>query len=337
LSASNFPSPPVSPLSAGFSSRPASHDDVEAVFALIAACDTHVLGEPDYDISEIRDDWRGISLEADTRVVEDADGAIVGYAMAADRTFVRPSGSVNVHPAAEDRGVGTWLTRWLEDRARTKLHLAPDGARVVLEFGASADYEPAVDLLTNEGYATERYFLRMNIDLATAALTPPAWPEGITVRTHNTGPDDEAVYEAVEESFSDHWGHTRESYERWRKHTVERLEWFAPELWFLAMSGNQIAGVALCSDYADMGQGWVNTVGVRRPWRRSGVALALLHHAFAEFYRRGRATVALGVDAQSLTGATRVYEKAGMHTKHRFALLTKELRHGVELTTQELS
>ncbi len=320
-----------------FSSRPASPDDVEAVFTLIAACDTHVMGEPDYDISEVRDDWRGISLEADTRVVDDAAGAIVGYAMAADRTFVRPSGSAYVHPAAEGRGIGTWLTRWLERRARTKLDRAPEGARVALEFGTSADYAPALGLLTNEGYATERYFLRMNIDLAASRLTPPAWPHGIAVRTHNTGPDDEAVYEAVEESFSDHWGHTRETYQRWRKHTVERLEWFAPELWFLAMAGDEIAGVALCSDYADMGQGWINTVGVRRPWRRTGVALALLHHAFAEFHRRGRTSAALGVDAQSLTGATRVYEKAGMHMKHRFALFAKELRPGMELTTQELS
>ena len=320
----------------GFASRPASRDDLDAVFALLTACDIHVLGEPDYDISDLRDDWRDTQLEPDTRVVEDAAGAIVGYTRAVDRTFIRPSGDVYVRPAAEGRGIGTWLTRWLEDRARTKLHLAPDGARVALEFGTSAEHAPAVDLLTNEGYATERYFLRMTIDLRDAAPTTPAWPGGITVRTHNTGPDDEAVYEAVEESFSDHWGHTRDTYERWRKRTVERQEWFAPELWFLAMSGDEIAGVALCGDYADMGHGWVNTVGVRRPWRRTGVALALLHHAFAEFHRRGRATVALGVDAQSLTGATRVYEKAGMRVKHRFALLTKELRPGVEFTTQEL-
>jgi GNAT superfamily N-acetyltransferase len=160
---------------------------------------------------------------------------------------------------------------------------------------------------------------------------------GIAVRTHATGADDRAVYEAVQESFADHWGHTREPYERWRKHTVERREWFNPALWFLATSGDEIAGVALCSDYAEMGQGWVNTVGVRRPWRRTGVALALLHHAFAEFRARGRTSAALGVDAQSLTGATRVYEKAGMHVKHRFALFEKELRPGIDLGTQELA
>jgi GNAT superfamily N-acetyltransferase len=176
----------------------------------------------------------------------------------------------------------------------------------------------------------------MTIALAGAPAVTPQWPDGIGVRTHRTGADDEAVYEAVEQSFADHWGHVREPYERWRKHTVERQEWYAPELWFLATAGDEIAGVAICSDYPSMAQGWVNTVGVRRPWRRTGVALALLHHAFAEFRRRGRATVSLGVDAQSLTGATRVYEKAGMHVQHRSALFQKDLRSGIDVSTQEL-
>ncbi len=60
--------------------------------------------------------------------------------------------------------------------------------------------------------------------------------------------------------------------------------------------------------------GWVNLLGVRRPWRRRGVALALLQHSFREFYARDRRKVGLGVDAQSLTGATRLYEKAGMRS-----------------------
>jgi mycothiol synthase len=316
--------------------RPATHDDIDGVYELIAAADTHVLGEPDYDITEVRDDWRDAVLDDDTRVAVDADGAIVGYAIASDRTFVRMRGAVYVHPAAGGRGIGTHLTRWLEDRGRTRLHRAPAGVRVALEFGTSHAYGPATELLANEGYEIARYFFRMTIDLGGTQRVEPAWPDGITVRTHETGPDDAAVYEAVQESFADHWGHTREPYEQWRKHTVERKEWFAPDLWFLAMSGANVVGVALCSDYPDMGQGWINTVGVRRPWRRRGVALALMHHAFSEFARRGRRTASLGVDASSLTGATRVYEKAGMHVKHRFALFAKELRPGIESTTQEI-
>jgi len=75
---------------------------------------------------------------------------------------------------------------------------------------------------------------------------------------------------------------------------------------------------------------------VRRPWRRKGLGLALLLHSFGEFYRRGRRRVGLGVDAQSLTGATRLYEKAGMRVARVYNTYEKELRPGVDLSTQSV-
>jgi ribosomal protein S18 acetylase RimI-like enzyme len=82
--------------------------------------------------------------------------------------------------------------------------------------------------------------------------------------------------------------------------------------------------------------GYVNTLGVVRPWRRRGVALALLHHSFRELAERGKRRVALGVDGSSLTGAVRLYEKAGMHIARERVMFEKELRPGRDLTTQRL-
>ena len=67
-----------------------------------------------------------------------------------------------------------------------------------------------------------------------------------------------------------------------------------------------------------------------------GLALAILYHLFGEFYRRGIKRVGLGVDADSLTGATRLYEKAGMHTFRQYNAYEKELRSGRDLTTQQV-
>jgi ribosomal protein S18 acetylase RimI-like enzyme len=83
--------------------------------------------------------------------------------------------------------------------------------------------------------------------------------------------------------------------------------------------------------------GYVMSLGVRRSWRRKGVALALLHHTFGEFRSRGKTKVALDVDAHSLTGATRLYEKAGMHMQRQSVVYEKELRPGIDLSTQSLS
>jgi mycothiol synthase len=104
-----------------------------------------------------------------------------------------------------------------------------------------------------------------------------------------------------------------------------------------------VAELINISSLADMGQpmtsmaemqerwevtGWISTLGVRRPWRRRGLGQALLLTAFNEFYRRGEKIVALSVDAASQTGATRLYERAGMCVYQEFTLYEKELRHG---------
>ena len=65
--------------------------------------------------------------------------------------------------------------------------------------------------------------------------------------------------------------------------------------------------------------------------------MALLRHAAQAFHRRGLARYALAVDSESLTGATRLYERAGMHAAHTYAGYLKELRPGVEPTASAVS
>jgi ribosomal protein S18 acetylase RimI-like enzyme len=94
------------------------------------------------------------------------------------------------------------------------------------------------------------------------------------------------------------------------------------------MDGDEPAGVALNS-IAD-GVGWVGLLAVRRAWRRRGLGMALLRQAARAFHRRGLTRYALGVDSDSLTGATRLYERAGMRAVHTYAGYRKELRPGSE-------
>jgi mycothiol synthase len=72
----------------------------------------------------------------------------------------------------------------------------------------------------------------------------------------------------------------------------------------------------------------VDVVAVRHPWRGRGLGLALLRHAFGEFYRRGVREVSLSVDAESTTGAPRLYRRAGMRVAGRYMLYQRELRPG---------
>jgi len=121
------------------------------------------------------------------------------------------------------------------------------------------------------------------------------------------------------------------SFENWRLRI--ETDYHDPGLWFLAWDGNQLAGVTICRFKGSAG--WISTLGVRQPWRKQGLGRALLQQAFSEFYRRGARIIELAVDAQNLTGATRIYERAGMRVEHEFVIFEKELRPGTEPGEEE--
>lgn len=112
---------------------------------------------------------------------------------------------------------------------------------------------------------------------------------------------------------------------------IDRAD-FDASLVFLAWDGGAVAGMIRCRlrGKGEAESGWVDHLSVRRLWRGRGLGTALLLHAFATFYRRGASAVTLGVDAESLTGATRLYERAGMQGERPFDVYQKTLREGGE-------
>ena len=76
---------------------------------------------------------------------------------------------------------------------------------------------------------------------------------------------------------------------------------------------------------------------MRPSWRQRGIGLALLQHAFGEFYRRGVRTVELSVDSESPTGAPRLYLRAGMEVTKSYLIYRKELRAGAEFSSLSAS
>src|SRR5687767_4728257 len=149
-------------------------------------------------------------------------------------------------------------------------------------------------------------------------------PEGIEIRTMRAG-EERAIHETIEDAFADHWGHTRRSYDAFAKRTFAR-EGHDPSLCWVATEDDEPVAASLCDWKREGDSGWVQLIGVRPPWRRRGIAEALLQTAFAEFRRRGERRVALGVDAESTTGATRLYERVGMRVFSRVVVYEKELR-----------
>jgi ribosomal protein S18 acetylase RimI-like enzyme len=163
----------------------------------------------------------------------------------------------------------------------------------------------------------------MGIDLACRWFSP-AWPAGAVVRPAVEGVDEPLLHRVNQESFADHWGYTPTPYDEW-VHWLRSVGVGDPSLWFLAEVGGEAAGIAICRPWAhgDPDCGYVNLLGVLREHRRAGLGTALLTHSFAELQRRGRSRAELGVDAESTTGAVRLYERAGMRVLWRWDILEK--------------
>jgi mycothiol synthase len=323
--------------------RPAKMDDVEAVTALLNACSIEQIGQAQVEAHEIRNRWQSpyLNLETDTRVVVAPNGEFAGFGGVWDvQPRVRIYGGGHVHPEYKGRGIGTALCQWTEERARQAIPKAPEGARVALLQGTLSTDTAAQELLCKQGYQLVRHAFRMVIEMD-APPPEPVVPEGITIRRFIRGQEEHTLILAVREVFKDQWGYVEhpfeEEYEEWM-HWIDNNPDYDPSLWFVAVEGEEIAGMSLCHPKVveDPEMGWVNVLGVRRPWRRRGLALALLHHSFGQFYRRGKRKVGLDVDAQSLTGATSLYEKAGMHVQRQHAIYEKELRPGEDLSTQSV-
>lgn len=323
--------------------RPGTLADLPEAVAMFNTCSRESIGKDEFDLEDYRNAWSdpGIDLAADTRIAQTLDGTIVGCV----EVWNTPPYAfcwiwALVHPEFHGQGIGTALMDWAEQRAQVALDRAPAGARIVLQAGAISTHLPTTELLSERSFVVARLSLSMEHDLNDQPPVP-VWPAGISVRTMQPG-DELAVYRTVNEAFRDHWGHVEApeelDYPLWRHRMLESPS-HDPSLWFLAMDGGEIAGFSLCeaSRPGEPDKGYVNMLGVRRPWRQQGLAEALLYHSFAELRRRGRTSVGLGVDASSLTGATRLYEKVGMRAIRNYTLFEKELRAGVDLATHAIT
>ena len=260
--------------------------------------------------------------DADFRLAELADGTLAGFGSIADVAedhailWLR----VTLHPEHGSEEIGAELLRVAEARAQER---GVPGHSLIHANCSSKD-ERVAGLYERHGYRLVRHFFRMQIDLH-GRLPGPVWPEGIELRPVDPERDLEAIFAADDEAFEDHWGYVRISFDAWTHWQTQGH--FDPTLWFIAYDGDEIAGFSLCEpeEGGDPDLGWVGILGVRRPWRRRGLGLALLRHSFVDFKARGATRVGLGVDAENTTGAVRLYERAGMHPVRRNDTFEKAL------------
>ncbi|TML18675.1 MAG: GNAT family N-acetyltransferase [Actinobacteria bacterium] len=270
--------------------RPPTEDDLAEIAALFNAVSQEFYGLDGASEQLLRTWFTSPTTDVERNLrLAVADGTIVGYADVDPRSSnpTRCWAEVAIRRTADFDATAAALLEWVEARSLKE----PEPA--LLRTSVLQPDEQMRRALSEHGYSLIRHSY--------------------------------TVWDVHEETFADTWEYPGVSFEEW-KHWMLDGPMFAPDLWFLALAGDEIAGICLCrvSD-REPDLGWVQILGVRRPWRRQGLGRASLQHAFSEFAARGFGRVGLGVDAASLTGADRLYESAGMRVVRRRDLYEKLL------------
>ncbi|HYN69362.1 MAG TPA: GNAT family N-acetyltransferase [Candidatus Eisenbacteria bacterium] len=300
--------------------------DFPRVAELISTCHRH----DDIDwlptATEVAHDWSpapGFSPARDVLVAESA-GRTVGVVTIEWRLRggkVVHHVEIWVRPEARRRGIGRALLGWAEARARSSIPGGEGGAPdAPHEVGGWADSEVAghAELAAARGYRIVRYFYDMRRPVADPIPEAPL-PAGLEVRS--VQPDDHRrIWDADIEAFADHWEagkRVEEDFERWFT-----APWLDTSLWQVAWDGDEVAGSIMTSINRQENErlgvriAWLDHVSVRRPWRNRGLAAALIGSTVQLLRTRDADFAALGVDAENLTGALRLYEKMGF-SRHK--------------------
>jgi mycothiol synthase len=232
-----------------------------------------------------------------------------------------------IHPDWRCKGVGRAMLLHNQQRLRQIAAEHPSEKTKLFETFSSNFAVGNNTLCEQEGYQPIRRFYNMvrpnlenipELELPVGLEVRPAKPEQYR-----------QIWEASHEAFRDHWGYripSETDYHEW----LESKE-IQPDLWQVAWDGDQVAGMILNfinhaeNDTYQRRRGYTEAISVRRPWRRRGLARALLARSLKMHRDIGMTEAALGVDSESLSGANVLYESMGFQVVKLQTTLRKPL------------
>lgn len=232
-----------------------------------------------------------------------------------------------VRPEWRRRGLGRFLLHQNEARLRQIAAKHPDDKHKVFMVEAGNMQPGNLVLAQSEGFQAERHFFLMLRELS-EPIPAAELPAGLEVRPA-TREQYRAIWEALDEAFRDHWGYspgTEEDYQRFLNYPKRD-----PRLWQVAWDGDQVAGMVLNRISKDENEalsiqwGWTDPIGVRRPWRRRGLARALIFLSMQLLKAEGMQQAVLGVDTQNPNSALHLYESCGYHEYEHWTVFMKEM------------
>ncbi|RNM15800.1 GNAT family N-acetyltransferase [Nocardioides pocheonensis] len=296
----------------GFAHRPLTTADAAAVFEVVAAEQQQVLGKVDLEEADLVADWSRPSHDLASHSVGVLDGErIIAYA----EVMGPARGDAAVHPGHHGRGVGTWLARWMQDRARALGH---QDIGMPVPVGS-----PGEALLRALGYRV-RWNSWVLVFPDDHRLVEQPLPTGHTIRVAESDADRRAAHDVIEDAFLEWSVREKQSYDDWIAQVVGRPGFEPWNLRVVVDPGGEVVGglhIVLSGD-----TGFVSKVAVRRDRRGRGLAKALLMDGFGVARRHGATRSELSTDSR--TGALDLYLGLGMEITDHWVNLGIALDQG---------
>ncbi|NJD59396.1 MAG: GNAT family N-acetyltransferase [Anaerolineae bacterium] len=266
-------------------------------------------------------------------LIGEVDGAMVGYTRG---WWEEGENGVRVYaqngflvPEWRRKGIGTALLREMENRLREVASAHPAELEKVFQVNVSQHQTGTKVMLEHAGYEPVRHFYSMVRPSLENIIEYPL-PEGLEVRMAE--PDHyRAIWKAIAETSRDEWGHhelTEQDYQDWLLG-----ELFQPELWQVAWDvvTGEVAGTVLTYIHHQENQqfkrlrGYTEGIGVIRPWRRRGLARALISLSLKAQREAGMTESALVADTDSTSNVVTLYESCGFQVAKKDTLFRKKL------------
>jgi ribosomal protein S18 acetylase RimI-like enzyme len=265
-------------------------------------------------------------------IVLERDSRILGYCRTS--TIDGPDGghveeaSVVLHPEIRDEA--TYLALLLDGEARLardRSARTPHPGDLLRAWTWDQD-SVARAALEAAGYQAAHFFYEMERpDLEGIELVD--LPAGLELRP--VEPEHwRAIWEADIEAFADDWDPDDASETGFQRFLGEPDQ--IPGLWQVAWDGDQVAGHVLVTvneaahERFGRREGVLDSVAVRRPYRRRGLARALILRALAALRDHGETHATLGVDVDNPNQALGLYTSCGFVVRRGGAAYEKRIR-----------
>jgi len=232
-------------------------------------------------------------------------------------------------PQWRGMGIRHFMLRRNEARLREIAESEESTKQRVFEVWTNLETNHWKSVLDSSGYKPSWYVFEMIRSLDEDIPDLPL-PEGIEVLPVNID-NYKAVWDAAKEALRDERDFSDERWSDVSYRLFTRSRRFTPELFQIAWAGDEVVGGVHNfideEENALLNRVWGHTeeIFVLRPWRKRGIARALIARSLKLLKERGIELATLDLDAENPSGALRLYESLGYRCDKRFVFYRKPM------------